>query len=184
MKLIHLTFQQSNFGWRTIRKSKLFFTTITVALLTSCATPYQPKSFTGGFSEIQLDQNTVRVTFNGNAKTPRETVETYMLYRCAEVTLEYGFDYFILLDNVTDVQHGAIVSPGTYQSSTNVSAIGPNYATATTTGTYTPGTVTPYQKFGTTATINLFKGVKPTNLLNAYSAQELKGYLEPHIKRN
>lgn len=152
--------------------------------LFGCATSYQPRGFTGGFSEIQLDQNTIRVSFRGNAMTQRDTVETYMLYRCAELTLEKGFDFFVLADTGTDVQHGAIVSPGSYQSTTTITPMGSGFATAGTTGTYTPGTVTPYRKFGSTATIKLFKGEKPANLPNAYSAQEVKTYLEPHIKRN
>jgi hypothetical protein len=165
-------------------KPKTFAILAFAILLCSCATAYQPRSFTGGFSDIQIDQNTVRVSFRGNAMTGRDTVETYMLYRCAEITLEKGFDYFVLVDGGTDVQHDTHVSQGSYQSSTTVNSMGSGYATANTTGTYTPGTVTTYRRFGSTSVIKMFNGEKPANAPNAYTAQEVKSYLDPRIKRN
>ena len=153
-------------------------------LIWGCATTYQPRGFTGGFSDVQIDQNTVRVSFRGNAMTGRETVETYMLYRCAEITLEKGYDYFVLMDSGTDVQHSTHVSPGSYQSTTTVNSMGSGFATANTSGTYTPGTVTTYRRFGSNAVIKMFKGTKPENSANAYTAAEVKAYLDPRIKRN
>ena len=54
------------------------------------ATPYQPlqqgTSASGGFTDQKLDQNHFRVTFQGNTLTSRETVETYLLFRTAELT--------------------------------------------------------------------------------------------------
>jgi len=38
---------------------------LVLALLAACATPYQSKGYTGGFSETQLDVNVFRVNFNG-----------------------------------------------------------------------------------------------------------------------
>jgi hypothetical protein len=66
--------------------------------LSACetATPYQPlqqhSEVSGGFTDQRLDQNHARVTFQGNTVTSRETVETYLLYRAAEVTISQGFD--------------------------------------------------------------------------------------------
>lgn len=62
--------------------------------LVACATTYQPKGLSGGYSEIQLDPTTVRVTFEGNGYSTRSTVESYLIYRAAEVTVERGFDWF------------------------------------------------------------------------------------------
>ncbi|MEX2641945.1 MAG: MotA/TolQ/ExbB proton channel family protein, partial [Acetobacterales bacterium] len=69
--------------------------------LTSCAspTPYQPMTDGQGYAQQQLEENRYRVTFSGNTATPRETVENYLLYRAAEVTVERGYDYFVLADN-------------------------------------------------------------------------------------
>jgi len=54
------------------------------------ATPYQPLkpgSSAGGYSETKLEGDRWRITFAGNSMTSRETVETYLLYRAAELTV-------------------------------------------------------------------------------------------------
>jgi hypothetical protein len=70
------------------------------------ATPYQPLSTSnavaGGFTDQKLDETHFRVSFAGNALTSRETVETYLLYRAAELTAGQGFDWFEMADRHTD----------------------------------------------------------------------------------
>lgn len=157
----------------------LFVTSSTI-FITACATIYQPMGFTGGYSDVQLDKNTIQVTFRGNAYVSRETVSTYLLYRCAETTVEHGFDYFVIVDRDVDVTHGAITTAGHYSGTTYYSGGG----TAWTHGTYTPGQTVPYRKYGITAVIKMYKGEKPEDLPNAYNAKELMGYLEPNIVRH
>jgi hypothetical protein len=76
--------------------------------LAACATPtpYQPRavsgSTTGGFSEQRLEADRYRVAFNGNSLTSRETVERYLLYRAAELTIQQGYDWFETADRRTD----------------------------------------------------------------------------------
>lgn len=78
-------------------------------MLGSCttATPYQPMSRTaqtrGGYYEERLASDTWRVTFAGNTLTSRETVEGYLLYRAAELTIEQGRDWFEIVDR--DMRH-------------------------------------------------------------------------------
>ena len=66
------------------------------------ATPYQPlvpgHGASGGFSDTRLAADRFSVTFRGNSLTSRETVETYLLYRAAELTLEQGGDWFVMVD--------------------------------------------------------------------------------------
>lgn len=77
-------------------------------LVASCAsggaTPYQPSARPGGygFAETPIEQNRVRLSFRGNSLTGRETVETYLLLRAAETTIERGFDHFVVANRVTD----------------------------------------------------------------------------------
>lgn len=67
--------------------------------LSGCSTPYQAHSaMSGGYSEIQLDPNTVRVAFRGNGYTERGVVESYLIYRAAEVTVNHGFDWFVVTE--------------------------------------------------------------------------------------
>ena len=69
---------------------------LAAALLAGCAqpTPYAPAVDGKGYKEQQLESDRYRVSFRGNSSTPRETVENYLLYRAAEVTLETGNDRF------------------------------------------------------------------------------------------
>lgn len=79
---------------------KIVVTSVLLLLLTACATGptlYQPRGTMNGFgfSEQPLESDRVRIVFEGNARTPRETVENYLLYRAAEVTVERGYRYFV-----------------------------------------------------------------------------------------
>ena len=70
----------------------------------STATPFQPatKASSGyGYSEQRIETDRWRVNFSGNADTSRQTVETYMLYRAAQLTLNSGYDWF----ETNDRQH-------------------------------------------------------------------------------
>lgn len=78
------------------------------AALASCATPtpYQPATARGaygnGYSDEQLEANRFRVSFAGNSLTSRETVERYLLYRAAQLTVEQGYDHFVLVNRDTE----------------------------------------------------------------------------------
>ncbi len=80
---------------------------IALCLLSACvtATPYQPAPPRGfGFSEERLDQNKFRVMFRGNSLTKRETVEDYLLYRAAELTLQNGYSHFLVIGRDTEAK--------------------------------------------------------------------------------
>lgn len=85
--------------------------------LTACATPtpYQPviagKASAGGFSEQRIESNRYRVNFAGNSLTSRETVEGYLLFRAAELTVQGGYDWFSISDRDTDKKTSTRVEP-------------------------------------------------------------------------
>src|SRR5712671_4396926 len=60
-------------------------------------TPYAPRleGERTGYTDRALTQNRYRVTFTGNSATPRETVESYLLLRAAEVARAAGFNNFV-----------------------------------------------------------------------------------------
>jgi hypothetical protein len=60
-------------------------------------TPYQPRleGQATGYTDRALTHNRYRVTFTGNTVTPRETVESYLLLRAAEVARAAGFTHFM-----------------------------------------------------------------------------------------
>jgi hypothetical protein len=85
-------------------------------LLTACAsapTPYQAAQGGFGYSEQPIEENRYRVSFAGNSATPRQTVEDYLLYRAAELTVQTGHDWFEVVDRNTMQEYsGYGGSPG------------------------------------------------------------------------
>ena len=76
--------------------------------LAACATatPDQPRlpgqAQQGGYSDARIEANRFRVDFAGNSLTSRDTVETYLLYRAAELTVNQGYDWFAMAERKTD----------------------------------------------------------------------------------
>jgi hypothetical protein len=68
-------------------------------------TPYQAAApgaqESGGYSDTQIEADRWRVTFRGNSLTSRNTVENYLLYRAAELTVAQGYDWFEAADRHT-----------------------------------------------------------------------------------
>lgn len=109
---------------------RLLLTVLVATLVAGCAgavaTKYQPKDWTGGYSDFCINDNTYRVSFDGNAYVTRSTVADYATLRCAELALEHGFRYFklfnekdfsvqqqtstpgVVLGTVSPVQSGAV----------------------------------------------------------------------------
>ena len=165
------------------------------------ATPYQPlqagTTASGGFTDQRLDQNHFRVTFQGNTLTSRETVETYLLYRAAELTVAQGYDWFETVDHHTDRDRRTYLDPDPFY--------GPGYAW----GYWRPSwryygggfgwrrwgpfwgdpfwadsaTMTTVQKFETTAEIVMQHGPKPAADPRAMDAREVLANLGPKIQR-
>ena len=142
--------------------------------LAGCATPYQPEGFRGGYSDLQIDVNTFRVDFRGNGFTSRRTVEIYLLYRCAELTVEKGYDYFIVVDRGSEVKTGGYTTPGSFEAY--------SYG-GSTSGTYTPGQTYTYSKHGGTMIIKSYKGTKPSENPAAFDARELLNYMAGQVQK-
>jgi hypothetical protein len=82
---------------------------LAAGLLAACTgpTPYQPRTEgqQTGYTDRALSQNRYRVTFTGNSATPRETVESYLLLRAAEVTRAAGYNNFMFDTRNTQANH-------------------------------------------------------------------------------
>ena len=109
------------------RTMKRWAAPVLAALLvgvTACetATPYQPltrgNAVFGGYSDRQIEADRFRVSFAGNTMTSRQTVENYLLYRAAQLTVERGFDWFQMVDRNTRRRSNTYVdrtfNPGPY----------------------------------------------------------------------
>lgn len=79
-------------------------------LLSACAaeTAYRPATGQGyartGYSDREVEPGRFLITFGGNSYTSRDTVERYLLFRAAELTVQRGGDYFLLVNRDTDRQ--------------------------------------------------------------------------------
>lgn len=106
------------FRHRTRRARTVAASIATALLLASCATPtpYRPATGVGdyrtGYSDQAIEANRYRVSFAGNSLTSRETVERYLLYRAAQLTIEQGYDHFVLVDRDVERRTRTYVEPG------------------------------------------------------------------------
>lgn len=71
---------------------------LSVALVCSCATRYQPAAASGGFSEAQIAADRFLIGFQGNGSSTLEQVYDFAMLHAAEVAHAHGFTCFAILD--------------------------------------------------------------------------------------
>jgi hypothetical protein len=92
--------------------SRSLLIVICLLVLNGCATSYKPKGYGGGFSETQLDTNVFRVSFSGNGYTSPEQAEEMALLRSAEVALDHGFKYFVIVTDNSRETNSSFTTQG------------------------------------------------------------------------
>jgi hypothetical protein len=159
------------------------------AMLAACATatPYQPADTSRyGFQEQMIEQNRVRITFRGNTLTERDTVETYLLYRAAEVTLQNGKDYFIVATRDTE-EHSRLQGVGSARSrfAFDYWYFSPRRGWSPWYDPFwdEPASYREVTRYEASAEIAMFDGEKPANDANAFSAREVQANLQGRIVR-
>ncbi len=149
--------------------------------LTACSGPtaYAPSVDGGaGYAERQIEGNRYRVQFRGNTLTDRETVESYLLYRAAEVTLASGNDYFRIVDQdvlPTTSYYGDGPGVGVFGSHGRRHGTGIGVSLGTT--------LQPSTSYEAVANILVFRGRKPTYDEDAYDAREVVRMIGPSVRR-
>ncbi len=163
----------------------LFLPLSMLTLLGACAvpTPYQAANGGFGYSDQQIESNRYRVSFDGNASTPREEVQNYLLYRAAELTVQNGFDYFTIVDRDVErstryYNHGYVDDFGfgyhrRHGRFGHKRFIGPRYVTS---NSY------PIDEYSSTADIVLGEGEKPADAPKAYDALDVLQRLQPIVQ--
>ena len=158
-------------------RTVLLFTLTALVAACSTATPYQPETKGYGYSERKVESNRYTVTFSGNAQTPRRTVEDYLLYRAAEVTLANGYDYFVLAGQDTEADtryNSSFIDYGGF----GFYRWGPHFGTGV--GVSTTTSTTTYEG---KADIVMYKGSKAPGNVKAFDARQVKTSIEPRLKR-
>lgn len=69
------------------------------AAFSGCATGYCARGFRGGYSEIMVNPDSFVVTYSGNGFTSSEDAIRYTLLRASELTIQNGYNYFIILNS-------------------------------------------------------------------------------------
>lgn len=76
---------------------KIFIVFSLSLALGACQTGYQKTSFTGGFEEIKLSEDSYRISVRGNGFTSTERAEEIALLRASELTISSGYDRFVVV---------------------------------------------------------------------------------------
>jgi len=134
---------------------KNIYLAILTVLLSGCATTYQPSSFSGGFSETRLGEDTFQVSFRGNGYTSPERASNFCLLRSSELALQNGFRYFIVVDSEKSSRLSTYTTPTTSHTTANAYGYG-NYAYGTATTTTSGGKTHVISKPRATNTIVCF----------------------------
>lgn len=166
-------------------------------------TPYRPATDGYGYSDRRLEGNRFLVGFDGNSQTSREEVERNLLFRSAQITLETGNDFFVLVQRSTDADTRYV---------SNTTYFGPPYGPCWRHGWGPYGygwgggygwgpygwgpygwgcggpvmgttTATPITRYTAQAEILVFPGRTPRGDPNAYDAREIVTNLQPFLRR-
>jgi hypothetical protein len=170
------------------RTNSTLFALFLALSVAGCATPYQKDDpwnpVVGGYSDYRLDENTFVVSFRGGNPTPVANLGPYLLYRCAEVTSEAGFEHFQIVGQSSDQKIGTAVLPGystTQESVTGYVAGNTIQAFGSSQTTTIPPQLLTYRENTLIATIKAYRGEKPSGAAVYRSADVLK-YLRPSVK--
>jgi hypothetical protein len=161
--------------------------------LTACetATPYQAMDHgahvSGGFKDQKLDADHFQVSFAGNSLTSRGTVENYLLYRAAEITVAQGYDWFETVGRHTHADTETYAEPyggaygwGYFRPYWRV--YGPGYGWGPW-GLWGAGyDVHKIERFEASTEIALHHGPKPPGEARALDAREVLANLGPKIQ--
>jgi len=86
-----------------IRENMRFLNIMALAgtlALAGCATPYGSTGLAGGYREHYVNDKLIKVDFFGNGYIDSAHVQSFALYRCAEVAKARQKAYFFLYDSI------------------------------------------------------------------------------------
>lgn len=165
-----------------------------------CATEstYRPATGSGfarsGYSDRQVEPNRYLVSFSGNSYTSRDTVERYLLFRAAELTVQSGNDYFILTERDVDRQTRTYSTPSFGGGFGAYGGWGPSwryYGRGYGWRSWSPFWGDPFfdrdidvrtiDRFEATAEIVTGKGPKPRDNVRAFDARAVMDSIGPSV---
>jgi hypothetical protein len=169
---------------RKLMAAAALATTLGVAACESGPTPYQPAGEEArGYSETRIENDRWRISFKGNSMTDRETVETYMLYRAAELTLQNGYDNFTIVNRDTERDRRTREYGGYMGTRLSYMYFVPNYGWVGAWEPYwTPSRYQQVTRYEAYAEILMGRGAKSADP-NAFDARQVSQNLAGSIER-
>jgi hypothetical protein len=143
----------------------------------------------GGYQDVTINANTAMVTFRGDSGDSPDKIKKYLLYRCAEVAMGYGYDYFVVVSTSLSSENINIDEKKSYKK------IYPPRNTPYT--EYSSRSIKGYTKTETSATdcqqssssicrthaatmvIKMYNGSVPVNLPRAYAVTDILAHFAP-----
>lgn len=160
---------------------KVIAVVLLCAFISGCATPYKKSGFMGGYSDTKIQDDIFKVKFKGNAFIGRDEVADFALLRCAELTLNNEYKYFIVLDEESYAKTGTFTTPVTSQTTGQVQAYGSS-GTYQGQTTYSGGQTYSMRKPRTSMMIKCFKE-KPDDIQALiYDAEQVQANLKESYK--
>ncbi len=143
-------------------------------------TPYQQAVDGQGYRDQAIEEDRYRVTFSGNSVTPRETVENYVLFRAAELTLQTGHAWFRIVDQDVTAD---IAYRTTAMSALPAAGIAPFPYYVYRGPVFIEADSRPVTRYEAVAVIGVHAGERPAGDDRAYDAAKVMEILGPKIIR-
>lgn len=103
---------------------KILIPLIMLSVLSGCSSGYHPRNFFGGYSDMQIQDETYRVSFSGNGYTSSQRAADFALLRCSELTLSKGHKYFAIVSDNSEIERSFYTAPATTYHSGRINTYG------------------------------------------------------------
>ncbi len=117
-----------------------------------------------GYSETQIQKDMFQISYKCKDATTYDAIKGLFVYRCAEITLQNGYDYFIVIEkkDITTEDFGVMASAGRRRYDASLRSVNAP---------------------GATVLIKLKHGKKPEEDMKAFDAREILTHVGPKIKQ-
>jgi len=161
---------------------KVLIVAVGLLFFSGCAgTGYHAVGFTGGYTDVKIQDGIFRVSFRGNSFISKDKVQNLALLRSAEVALENGYSYFVVLEGESGTNQVLYTTPMTSRTYGTVNTYGSS-GTYQGNTTYSGGQTYSFNKPQTILMIKGFKEKPEVSSSIIYDAEQIKTNLKKQYK--
>lgn len=140
----------------------------------------------GGYSDEQIKGNTAYVNFAGNVFDSPRKARVYLLYRSAKITIDHGYDFFVITSSSTSPININIKTEGDNVFVTDPPTLHRAYPSNNTLQGFSFTVSRAAKCYGNSrdvsAVIKMFQGEIPSNLPNAFMATDIMAHYGPDVQ--